>query len=108
MPNDGASDSRTLRGTVVVEDLAVEVPAHLVGHLLGEVLARVDHGQHDALDAQPGVQRFADQADRALQIGQPLERVVLALQRHQHGVGGGQRVQRQQAQRGRVSMRTKS
>ena len=80
---------------------AVEVRAHLAGHLLGQVLPRIDHAQHDAFDRQPGVQRLADQPDRALQVRQPLERVVLALHRHQHRVGGGQRVQRQQAQRRR-------
>ncbi len=84
-----------------VVDLAVEVRAHLAGHLLGQVLARVDHAQHDAVDRQAGVQRLGHQADRALQVRQALERVVLALHRHQHRVGGGERVQGQQAQRRR-------
>ena len=33
------------------------------------------------------------------EIGEPLEREIFAVQRNQHGIGGHQRVQRQQAER---------
>ena len=49
-----------------------------------------------------GIERGAHAAQRRDEIGQPFEREVLAVQRDEHGVGGDQRVQRQQAERRRT------
>ena len=40
--------------------------------------------------------------DRVEKLGQSLQREELALQRHQHGVGGGERVDRQKIERRRA------
>ena len=48
-----------------------------------------------------GVQRGADAAQRRDEIGEPLEREVFAVERNQHGVGGDERVEREQAERRR-------
>ncbi len=83
-----------------VED--VEVRLHLVGDLVGERVAAVEHRQHHALDAELGVEGVLDAIDRRHEVGQPLEREVLALERHQHPRRRGERVERQQAERGRA------
>ena len=89
-------------GSSCVKTLSPKWLRTSLGDLLGEVLPRVDHAEHDALDLEPGVQRLADQSIVRCSARQPFERVVLALQRHQHRVGRAERVQRQQAQRGRA------
>ena len=47
-PNDGASDSRTDRGTIVAQHLVAEVVADLADDLIGELGAGVVHHAHDA------------------------------------------------------------
>jgi len=81
-----------------VED--VEVGLHLVGDLVGEGVAAVEHGQHDALDAELGVEGALHAVDGGHQVGEPLERVVLALEGYDDAGGGGQGVERQEAERG--------
>ena len=49
-----------------------------------------------------GLSDGAHAAHRADEIGEPFEREVLAVQRNQHGVGGDERVERQQAERRRA------
>ena len=49
-----------------------------------------------------GIERGADATDRGDEIGEAFERQVFAVQRNQHGVGGDERVERQQAQGGRA------
>ena len=48
------------------------------------------------------VQPRPDELDRAEELREPLERVVLGLHRHEHAVGGGERVHGQRAERGRA------
>src|SRR5205823_3491819 len=83
-------------------DLTGQVRLHIGSDLLGEVVARVEHGEHDALQLQRPVQVGADQLDGAQERAEALQRVVLALQRDQHTIGGDQRVDRQEAERGRA------
>ena len=52
--------------------------------------------------SRPRVERGAHAAHRADEIGEPFEREVLAVQRNQHGVGGDERVEREQPERGRA------
>ena len=78
------------------------MPPHLVGDLAGQARPAIEHGQHDALDLEPGVQHPGHQPQRAVQLRQPLERVELALDRDDDRVRRGQAVDRQEAQRGRA------
>ena len=47
------------------------------------------------------IERAANAAQRGDEVGKALEREVLAGQRNQHGVGGDERVQREQPERRR-------
>ena len=85
-----------------IEQLPREVPPYFLLHLPREVRARVEHGQHDAEDRQPRVHVPHHQLNRLPKLNQPFQRQVLRLQRDHHPVGGGQRVERQQAQRRRA------
>ena len=78
-----------------------ELP-HVGRDLLAEVGALVEHREQHAFDVELRVQRRAHAAHRADEIGEPLEREVFAVERDQHGVGGDERVERQQAERRRA------
>ena len=52
--------------------------------------------------ASLGLSRALDQVDRLHELREALERVVLGLHRHDHPVGGGERVHRQRAERRRA------
>ena len=67
-----------------------------------KIVSRVEHGEHDSLYGERRVVAALDPVDRGHQVGEPLERVVLALQRHDHAIGGDQRIEREQPQRRRA------
>src|SRR5690606_9522328 len=67
-----------------------------------EVEPLVEHRQQDTVYLQARIDVTLDQADRVQELGQPLQRVELALDRDQHGIRRRERVQRQQAERGRA------
>ncbi len=98
----GASERRTLRGTIVSKTASSQVPPDLGGDLGRQVRPCVEHRQHDTGDRQLGVEVVAHEVDRRDQLREALERVVLALDRDQHRVRAGQRVHRQQAKRRRA------
>ena len=81
--------------------LVAEVLAHLGLDLLGEPGARVVHREHDPPHVERRVER-PDQRHVAEQLAETLERVVLALDRHDHVVGRGEPVHREQAERRRA------
>ena len=81
---------------------SLKKPRTSLRDLLPEVRALVEHRQQHALDVERRIERGADAAHRADEIGEPFEREVFAVQRNQHGVGGDQRVERQQAERRRA------
>ena len=56
------------------------------------------HRQHDALELQRGIEVVADEVDGGHQLPEALEGVVLALDRDEHAVGGGEGVDGEQAQ----------
>ena len=85
-----------------VERLFLEELPHVARHLLAQVRALVVHRQQDALDVERRVERRANAAHRRHEVGEPLEREVLAVQRDEHGVGGDERVERQEAERRRT------
>ena len=78
------------------------MPAHLVLDLGGEARAPVHHRQEHAAEGEPGVQPRLDQIDGLDELRQPLERVVLGLDRNQQAVGGGERIDGQRAERRRA------
>ena len=81
-------------------DRAAEMPANLSSDISGEVGARVVHREHDALDLERGVQMVSTRLMVAISWVSPSS-AVLALDRDEHRVGGGQCVDGQQAERWR-------
>ena len=82
--------------------LLLEELPHVGRDLLAQIRALVEHRQQHAFDVERGIERGADAAHRADEIGQPFEREVFAVQRNQHGIGGDERVEREQAERRRA------
>ena len=85
-----------------VEHLLLEELAHVARDLLPQVRPLVVHRQQHALDVEGRVEHGAHAPERADEIGEALEREVLAVQRNQHRVGGDERVEREQAERRRA------
>ena len=82
-------------------NLVAEELANVAAHLLAEIRALVVHREQHAFDAKGGIERNAYAFDRRHQLGDPLEREVLAIERNQDGVGRDETVERQQAERRR-------
>ena len=82
-------------GNARSEDAVAEVGSDLRLDLAAEIVPAVDHRQHDAVELELWIQLAAYQLDRLQQPGQAFEGVVLTLERDQHRVGRGQRVQRE-------------
>ena len=101
MPWLGASPSRTLRGMTVSKTWSLKNSRMSLRDLLAEIGALVVHRHQHARDVERRVERGADAAQRRDEIGEPFEREVLAVERNQHGVGGDERVEREQAERRR-------
>ena len=51
--------------------------------------------------SRDGIEAVADAAERGHEIGEPFEGEVLAVERNQHGIGGDERVEREEAERRR-------
>ena len=83
-------------------DQRPEMAANLGGDLGGQVRPAVVHRQQDAVDRERGVQVVANEVDRGEQLGQSFQGVVLALERDEHGIGGGQGIHGQQTERRRA------
>ena len=84
------------------QHLVGEVGAHLVGHAGRQPGPGVVHGEQDGGHLQAGVEVRAHHLHRAQQLAHPLQRVVLALDRDQDLLPGHQRVDGEQAERGRA------
>src|ERR1044071_1337595 len=80
-------------------DLAGEVLTHLFDDLMAEVVPRIEHGQQNAVEGEPLVQRPTHKLDRLQQMREALEGVVLTLKRNQDTVGGRKGVHREKIQR---------
>ena len=70
--------------------------------LVREIVARVEHGQHDAVDRQVRIERRPHLLDGLQQLRQAFEREELALQRHQDRVRRRHRVDGEQVERRRA------
>ena len=71
-------------------------------HLVRQVVSRVEHRQHDAVDAELGVERGLHLLDGLQKLRQAFEREELALQRHEDGVRRRHRVDGEQVERRRT------
>mgnify|MGYP006955158455 CR=1 FL=1 len=83
-------------------DLVTEIFAELARYIQGQAVARVVHGTQYALNLKIRVHRFLNLLDGVHQGRQAFQRVILALHRNKHGIGGRQGVDRQQTQRRRA------
>ena len=79
---DTAGDDR-------IENLVFEMAPHLMGHLMGEVVPAVEHGQKDSLDLQLWIEGLFNQADCFEKLAQSFHGVIFALERDDHRVGCG-------------------
>ena len=76
--------------------------AHVFSDLRGEAGARVVHREQDRGHHEIGVEVFADEVDVLPQHRNAFERVVLGLNRHEYLAGGHERIDGEQAERGRA------
>ena len=84
------------------EHFFAEVRDQLRAHLVREVVAGVEHRAQHSLDRELGIGGLADLVDGVEQRREPLERVVLALHRDQHAVGGDEGVHGEHVERRRT------
>ena len=82
--------------------LAGEVVLYFLRHLQGKICPPIKHGQKNALQLQPGIQRPADDADGVHQVAESLQGEIFPLDRHQNGIRRAESVERQQLQGGRA------
>ena len=83
-------------------DLVAEHAAHVVNHLVGERRALIVHGEHHTVDKELRVEADPDLLDRAQELRQAFQRKEFALQRHEHGIGRGERIDGEQIERRRT------
>src|SRR5262249_47438754 len=101
--DDGLAERRCLaqpdiaRNHGLVDSFRKELTC-FVRNLLREVESRVVHREQDPLDSKPWVQVILNQTDRGDELGEPLERQVLALERDQYRIRSGERVDGEQAE----------
>ena len=67
-------------------DALSEDAAHLLDDLPGEVRPFVEHRHQHAVDLERRVQRDTDALERVEELGDPLERQVLALDGDEHTI----------------------
>ena len=84
------------------EHFFAEVRDQLRAHLVREVVAGVEHRAQHSLDRELGIGGLADLVDGVEQRREPFERVVLALHRDQHAVGGDEGVHGEHVERRRT------
>src|SRR5215212_46391 len=73
-----------------VKHSAAEITAHLTDHVRRERRPGVVHGQNHARQPEFRIEVVAYEVDCREQLAQALERVVLALDRDQYGIGRGE------------------
>jgi hypothetical protein len=85
-----------------MEDPAGEMLPNFVRHLCRQPRPAVEHGENNPQDLQAWVQHPSHEPQGALELGQPLQRVVLTLDGDEDGVGSDQAIQGEKAERGRA------
>ncbi len=101
-PNDGASESRTVRGTTVRVDLLAEVRPDLLHDLVAQLGPGVVHHEHDGAQLERLVEVLLHEGDVAQELAEAFEGVVLALDRDEDLGGRGEPVHGEQAERRRA------
>ena len=96
-PATVVSGNRTVRLDDGLEHGVAEGLDHPAEHLAAVHRPGVVHRGEDAVDLQRRVQPLLDLVDRVDQQGHPAQGEELALQRDDHALRGGERVDRQQA-----------
>jgi hypothetical protein len=81
------------------EHLSGEMPPDFFRNLCAEVGSSVVHGQGNGENLQPGIEPLFYHPQSAHQIGQALQRKILALHRDQNRIGGAKTVQGEHFQR---------
>src|SRR3954469_7428628 len=84
-----------------LEHELAEVLLEDLHRLLGVDSPRVEHRRQDSLDLDAGVEVLPDHRERVLKLDEAAHREVLALDRDDHLVRGGERVHGQQPEAGR-------
>src|SRR3954452_2608748 len=84
-----------------LEDELAEVLLEDLHCLLGVDGPRVEHRRQDSLDLDAGGEVLPDHREGVLKLDEAAHREVLALDRHDHLVGGGECVHGQQSEAGR-------
>src|SRR5207245_3538165 len=86
-----------------VEDLPWEISVDLVADLEGEARTAVEHREHDPQQIESGVELLPNKLHGLPeQIGQPFQRVELALERDDNAISRDERVDREEAERRRA------
>jgi len=88
---DAAGDYR-------VKNVATKKFLEVVCNLAGEVGPVIEHCEQNSFQSQAVLERVADSINRVHELGDSLEGEELALDGHENGVGGDQRVEREQVQ----------
>ena len=101
-PKLGASPSRTLRGITVSKTSSGKCWRTSRSTSWASLVRAVVHRQQHPGDGQPRVELALDERQGVEQAGEALEREVLGLDRHDHPVGGDERVDGQRAERRRA------
>ena len=70
-------------------DQVAKMVPHVIRHHRRQLVAAVEHRQHDSLHPQFVIQPGTNRLDGPHQLRQPLEGVELALQRHEYGARSG-------------------
>ena len=99
-PATVVSGNRTVRLITAWNTRSPNASTNPVLHLAGVQGARVEHRGEDAQDVQVRVEPVAHLVDGVHQQRHAAQAEELAGQRDEHGVGAGQRVDREQAERG--------
>ena len=82
--------------------LFAEIPRYFLRDRIYEVGSRAEHCNNDALYFERRVKDLFGELDRIHQLTQALERKIFALHGYKYGIGGRERVKRQQPDKRRT------
>src|SRR5215210_9259123 len=72
-----------------VEDLVPKEGTYFLGHLMGQVGSWIEHSKEHPADLETRIQLLPDHPDALHELGEPLQRVVLALYGDKDLIRGG-------------------
>lgn len=65
-------------------DLIAEMLAQIIGNLMRQVVARIEHGKKYPLYIESWIECALNQRNRPEEHAEPFERIILTLDRHDH------------------------